>query len=165
VSRLNYSKDFKKSAVEKMMSRGSRTIDSIIEEIGVASPTLYAWRKEFGRVPNMTKSARPQDRSPEEKLKAISNFDSATEADQGELLRKLGLHREHIEAWRKQIYSALKPPGLGKHAERSERAADQRKIKDLERELHRKDKALAETTALLVLKKKAHLIWGTSEEE
>ena len=37
--------------------------------------------------------------------------------------------------------------------------------KELERDLNRKDKALAETTALLVLKKKADLIWGTGDKE
>lgn len=147
------------------MSRGSSSIASVAEEIGIAIPTLYQWRRELGKLLSMTTKSRPQDRSPEQKLKAIQDFDSATEEEQGALLRKLGLHKENIEAWRKQIYSALNPKPLGKHAERSERAADQRKIKELEKELHRKDKALAETTALLVLKKKAHLIWGTSEDE
>jgi hypothetical protein len=50
-------------------------------------------------------------------------------------------------------------------ANRSEWAADKKKIKELERDLSRKDKALAETTALLVLKKKADLIWGRGEDE
>ncbi len=43
--------------------------------------------------------------------------------------------------------------------------ADKKKIKELERDLQRKDRALAETTALLVLKKKADLIWGSGENE
>ena len=43
--------------------------------------------------------------------------------------------------------------------------ADKKKIKELERDLSRKEKALAETTALLVLKKKADLIWGSGEEQ
>jgi transposase-like protein len=157
--------DFKKSAVEKLMSRGERTVESVVEELGVCSPSLYQWRKELGRVAAMTKPSRPQDRTPEEKMKAVVELDATPEADQGALLRRLGLHRDHVEAWRKQMHSGLKPAALGKHAERSERAADQRRIKELERELNRKDKALAETTALLVLKKKAHLIWGTSGEE
>ena len=49
--------------------------------------------------------------------------------------------------------------------DRAERAADRQKIKELEREIHRKDKALAETATLLILKKKADLIWGTRENE
>ena len=50
-------------------------------------------------------------------------------------------------------------------ANRSEWAAYQKKIKELERDISRKDRALAETTALLVLKKKADLIWGSGENE
>jgi hypothetical protein len=50
-------------------------------------------------------------------------------------------------------------------ANRSEWAADKKKIKELERDLSRKEKALAETTALLVLKKKADLIWGSGEDQ
>jgi len=50
-------------------------------------------------------------------------------------------------------------------SQRSEWAADKKKIKELERDLARKDRALAETTALLVLKKKADLIWGSGENE
>ena len=50
-------------------------------------------------------------------------------------------------------------------ANRSEWGADKKKIKELERDISRKDRALAETTALLVLKKKADLIWGSGENE
>ena len=54
---------------------------------------------------------------------------------------------------------------LGKLVERAEKAEDRKKIRELERDLHRKNRALAETTALLVLKKKADLIWGIAERE
>ena len=39
------------------------------------------------------------------------------------------------------------------------------RIKELERELRRKDKALAETAALLVLKKKVQAIWGDEDDD
>ncbi len=45
------------------------------------------------------------------------------------------------------------------------RQADEKRIKELERDLQRKEKALAETAALLVLRKKAQAIWGDAEEE
>jgi hypothetical protein len=37
-------------------------------------------------------------------------------------------------------------------------------VKQLKRDLHRKDKALAEVTALLILKKKTDLLWGDNED-
>jgi hypothetical protein len=51
-----------------------------------------------------------------------------------------------------------------KRLQDNSRNADKR-IKELERNLHRKEKALAETAALLVLRKKAQAIWGESEDE
>lgn len=159
-----YSEEFKKSAVEKLLHRGSRPVAAIIEETGVPSPTLYQWRKDFASLDDMKKSSkRPQDRSPQEKLNAVIKFESLPEGERGEFLRKGGFHIEHIKAWRKQLEGALAP--VNKQAERRERAEDQRKIKELERDIRRKDKALAETSALLVLKKKANLIWGSEEDE
>lgn len=61
--------------------------------------------------------------------------------------------------------ASLEPSKKVSAEARSERAHDRQKIKELERELNRKDKALAETAALLILKKKADLIWGTGENE
>jgi len=160
-----YSKEFKQSAVEKLLDRGFRPVTAIVEELGVPSPTLYQWRKEFDKLVELkNKSQRPQDRSPEEKLKAVIEYESLPEEKRGEFLRREGLHRESIQAWQKQMEGGLMKPN-NKQSDRLQRAKDQRRIKELERELRRKDKALAEVTALLVLKKKADLIWGTEDKE
>ncbi len=68
---------------------------------------------------------------------------------------------EYLHRWREQIKEALPP--VNKQVERFERAQDRRKIMELEKDLRRKDKALAETAALLILKKKVDLIWGIRE--
>lgn len=160
-----YSKEFKQSAVEKLLDRGFRPVTAIVEELGVPSPTLYQWRKDFDKLVGMkNKPQRPQDRSPEEKFKAVLKYESLAEEKRGEFLRREGFHKEHIQAWQKQMEEGLLKP-TNKQADRLQRVKDQRKIKELERELRRKDKALAETAALLVLKKKADLIWGTKEKE
>jgi transposase len=160
-----YSPEFKKSAVEKLLTRGSRPVAAIIEELGVSSPALYQWKNDLAKVGGMKKQSRPQDRSSAEKLKILNEYEAAPVESRGELLRRLGVHREHVEAWAEQVHAALRIGALGKHVARSERAEDRRRIKELERNLHRKDRALAETTALLVLKKKADLIWGVEESE
>lgn len=165
MSNQKYSEEFKKSAVEKLLRRGSRSVGSIIEELGVPSPTLYQWKLNFANVGGMKKSSRPQDRSSVEKLKAVNEYEAALPEARGEILRRLGVHKEHVEAWASQVHLALRHEALGKHAERSARAEDRREIKELKKDLHRKDRALAETTALLVLKKKADLIWGIEETE
>lgn len=162
-----YSREFKRAAVGKLLNRGVRQVLDVAEEIGVSVPTLYQWRKEFasGMGVEMPKSSkRPQDRSAEEKLNFVIAHEKLSEEKRGEFLRKEGLHAETIAEWREQIKAALNPVKKAK-SDRSERVKDRRKIKELEKELRRKEKALAETTALLVLKKKASLIWGTGEDE
>ena len=42
--------------------------------------------------------------------------------------------------------------------------SERQRVKELERELRRKEKALAETAALLVLRKKMEAIWGDGED-
>jgi transposase-like protein len=81
-------------------------------------------------------------------------------ADLGELLRKEGLHAAQLEEWRRATLTAL-AGSAGSHPKRS--AEDGKRIKVLEREILRKDRALAEVTALLVLQKKAQAIWGGAD--
>jgi hypothetical protein len=114
----------------------------------------------------MKRNRRPMDRSVEEKLKAVIEYEGLDEVQRGEYLRRKGLQSEHIAAWKKNMEAGLSGGGGGLSASsRSEWATDKKKIKELEKELRRKDRALAETTALLVLKKKADLIWGGGENE
>ncbi len=165
MSYQRYSEEFKKSAVEKLLGRGPRPVSAILEDLGIASPTLYQWKLDLAKSGGMKQSSRPQDRSSEEKLKVLNEYEASAVEKRGEVLRRSGVHREHVEAWKEQVHAALRVGAIGKHVQRSERAEDRRKIKELEKDLHRKDRALAETTALLVLKKKADLIWGIEETE
>ena len=107
---------------------------------------------------------RPQDWSAAEKFKAVMAFDRLAETAQGEFLRREGLHSEHIESWKKSMQAGLES-GAGTSGTRAEMSELRAENKELKRDLHRKNGALAETTALLVLKKKADLLWGTGENE
>lgn len=161
---MRHSIEFKKSAVKKYLSRGNRSVNEVLQEIGIASPTIYQWRDQFANVSGMTKSTKPQARSASEKLKALIEFDALPAEKRGEYLRKNGLHEEHLAEWRQQIEEAFTPKKRSLQ-ERQELTAEKNKVKQLEKEIRRKDKALAEVSALLVLKKKADLIWGTTEED
>lgn len=161
---MKHSLEFKRSAVEKLLTRGSRTIEEISEGAGVSMATIYRWRDELGSVGSMKKSSKPQSRSALEKAKSVTEYNALSADGRGEYLRKNGLHEENILEWEKQLGQAFSSANKGM-VERSELIAEQKKIKELERELRRKDKALAEASALLILKKKADLIWGLGEEE
>ena len=77
----------------------------------------------------------------------------------GEFLRERGLHSEHLTLWDQELTEMVE----NKQNKRDrENRALKKKVKELERELNRKEKALAETAALLVLKKSSMLLWGTA---
>lgn len=163
-NRYGYSEEFKKSVVQKLLTRGSRKVKDIAEEAGIKTPTLYDWRDKFATNGDMKKPTKPQSRSASEKLKTLIEFDGLPNDKQGEYLRQNGLYLENILEWRKQIENALTPTKKS-YEERKELNIEKNKIKQLEKDIRRKDKALAEVSALLVLKKKADLIWGTQEED
>ena len=83
-----------------------------------------------------------------------------SEVERGEYCRKRGIYPEHLQAWRRACEQANGGVSPRTHGERS---AERRRIHALESELRRKEKALAETVALLVLRKKAQAIWGEDE--
>jgi transposase len=104
---------------------------------------------------------RPQDWSPEEKLQVVIEAATVSEEDLGAFLRRQGLHEAQLKQWRQLVLSGLKqqPMRSGKTT-----TADARRVRELERELTRKEKALAEAAALLILKKKAQMIWGDADD-
>ena len=161
----HYSEEFKRSGVEKFLSRGSRPAELIAQELGVSSHSLYKWARDYGTRPQMKKSERrPQDWTAAEKFKAVLEFEGLEASMRGEFLRREGLHSEHIESWKKSMQEGLAPAGRLTAEEKAEMRELKSRYKEMERDLRRKDKALAETTALLVLKKKADLIWGTRKD-
>jgi transposase len=58
------------------------------------------------------------------------------------------------------MLGGLRPP-QSKHT----RSLEARRVRELEKELRRKDKALAEAAALLVLQKKVQAIWGDADDD
>jgi transposase-like protein len=103
---------------------------------------------------------RPQDWSPAEKLRVVVESTGLTDEDLGAFLRKEGLHQAQLEEW-----SATARSSLSTRKGTKKVSAESKRIRELERELRRKEKALAETAALLVLKKKAQAIWGDEDDD
>jgi len=98
---------------------------------------------------------RPSSLKPEEKFEIVNKAASLSNKQLGAFLRSAGIHETHLEQWRMQMLDAL-----GKTEKRPKNTIETKRIRELEKELKRKDKALAETAALLVLKKKVPEIWG-----
>jgi transposase len=89
---------------------------------------------------------------------------SQLEGDElGAFLRREGIHEAEIAEWQRAVSVAL--GGSGARPTERARSEDKRRLKKLEREIARKDKALAEAAALLVLQKKGREIWGDEDDD
>lgn len=146
---------------------GERRISANIlsQEVGVSQPTLSRWLKDAGTIAGVSESnkeapnaKRPEDWSPQEKLQAVMESAAVADVDLGVWLRRKGLKEEHLRQWRAQALSGI--------AARPSRAntEDRKKVQSLEKELTRKDKALAETAALLVLQGKMQALWAVEDD-
>src|SRR5690606_29631362 len=104
----------------------------------------------------------------EEKLQAVFESQSLNEEDLGAFLRKKGLHSADLDRWKKEIATAFSVTGKkvrGRPRKDPELVAALEENKKLKRDLRRKEKALAEQTALIILKKKAEELWGKDEDD
>ena len=153
--------------MQKMMPPHNTPIPRLAEETGISDVTLYNWRKQ-ARVEGIAVPAdgkNPEKWSSEDKFAIVLEAASLNEAELSEYCRRRGLYAEQIAVWRKACLQANANSVAQAKAQREQSKKDRKQIKTLERELHRKEKALAETAALLVLQKKAQAIWGDGEDE
>jgi transposase-like protein len=162
-----YSEEFKEAVIKKMMPPVPMSVSQLCRETGVSDVTLYKWRKDYRNrgvaVPADTK--KPETWTAEDKLAVVIETVSFNEVQLSEYCRRKGLYQEQIEQWKSAALSGFQQSRQRKQEKLRLRREDKKTIKDLERELKRKDKALAETAALLVLSKKCEAIWGVNEED
>jgi transposase-like protein len=158
-----YSAERRESIIQKMMPPHNTPISELAAETGISDVTLYTWRKQ-ARVEGIAVPAdgkNPEKWSSEDKFAIVLEAASLNEAELAEYCRQKGLYVEQIAAWRKACLQA----NADSAAQAKARREQSKQIKKLEQELRRKDKALAEAAALLVLQKKAQAIWGDGEDE
>jgi transposase len=165
-----HSEKFKSRLVAKMVGPHALSANALSGEVGISQPTLSRWLREARTVPAMAKKSsrsqeglgarRPQDWSPEEKLRVVVESGGLADDELGAFLRKEGLHQAQLDEWSATARSSLQARKSSKKP-----SAEAKRIRELERELRRKEKALAEAAALLILKKKAQAIWGDEDDD
>jgi transposase len=147
------SREFKEAIIAKILNRGDRSVASICEEAGVVKSTATSWVARCGKVTSKKTGGRMKWNG-EAKLKAVMETAGLAETELGTYLRKEGLYSNQITEWRADIIQHFETKPKFPKDERDDI------IRNLEREILRKDKALAEASALLILQKKVDLIWG-----
>jgi hypothetical protein len=137
----------------------SAAIDVVAREIGIAAGTLERWREQAGSRP-----ARGRAWTAAGRLEAVVTTAAMNEAELSAWCRSHGVYPQDLAKWRASATTALAAPEELRASPQATRA-DRKRIKELERELLRKDRALAETAALLVLSKKVQAIFSRGEDE
>lgn len=158
-----YSAELKEQVVRKMMPPNNRSVASLHRETGISSPSLYAWKHQFQEkgcvVP--AKTSPPDSWDNKAKLATVIETALMNEAERSTYCRERGLYVEQLAAWKTAFEQA---DGTGTVVSPAMLAAERKKTRALEKELQRKEKALAEVAALLTLSKKAQAIWGTDAD-
>ncbi len=170
---VQYSAKFKKRMLEKMMGPGARTATSLSEEVGVSQSTLSEWLRK-AKVGVMPKDDGGGRRAPEqggrrkrwtpaEKVRVVKEAPAAGDAGLGALLRREGLHEADLERFRQEVLEAA---ARGFEAGRRKKglSPQEKELRALRKELTRKEKALAEAAALLVLRGKVQAFFSGGEE-
>lgn len=152
-----YSESYREQFLREALRPGGPGVYGLARERGIGSSMAYRWVDAARKLGAMTDdSRRPEDRSPLEKLRVVSDASRLDDAQLGDFLRREGIHEADLERWREEALGGLAGPRPGQ--------PPSKRIRELERELRRKDKALAEAAALLILQKKVRALLGDVDD-
>ena len=164
---MAYSPERREAVLKKMVPPNAISIAELAKQENISEPTLYGWRAKARRdgllMPDS--DATPQGWSSRDKFAAVLETASMSEAETGEYCRQKGLTREQLTQWRSACEQANDWDQATTAKTRSAAKAAEKEKKKLKAELARKEKALAEAAALLVLREKLAALYAKDEDE
>jgi transposase-like protein len=162
-----YSAERKAAILKQLFPPFNRPVAEVARQENISDVTLYTWRNQVrdrGQIVPGSQSS-PEQWSAEARVAVVAETLTLPEVELSEYCRKKGLFPEQVKAWREACLNGQRPSAKGSSADREEHRRDKKKIRALEKELHRKEKALAEAAALLVLRKKLTAFWDEKNDE
>ena len=157
-----YTAEIKAAAIKRMLPPQSMSVPRIEQEMNIPQATLYAWRAIAKRQGLLMPNANHNEWDAASKLNCIIATAALNQAELSAYCRENGLFAEQISVWKGQLIEQL-----SNQTTREDQLALKElsnKNKKLQSELNRKDKALAESAALLVLSKKYRALWADADE-
>ena len=153
-----YGQAYKDRIVARLLPPESSSAEQVSREVGVSVATLERWRSDA--LANGSGAGKPRWTAAA-RLQAVIATAAMDQATRSAWCREQGLYPAELDAWKQDAIAGLGEP---RAASATEARQDWRRVKELERELRRKDKALAETAALLVLSKKLSAVFHEGED-
>jgi len=159
---VEYTSEFKRLVIYKLLSEPSRPVRELAAQLGVSKSTLWEWKREVCRVAGTMVDSNNdgggrRERSAKEKLRLATAAEGLSEQELGEFLRREGLEEEELRQWQDSMLWAVQSS--------SQRMAERRQVRTLERRLRQKEKELKEANALLELQKKVRQLWGDADDD
>src|SRR3954462_13555003 len=163
---LAYSTERRAAVLKTPEPPNAVTLRQLAKHEGISEATLHAWRRDArsqGRLlPDA--DAGPNGWTSRDKFAAVLETAALNEADLATYCRQRGLYAEQIQTWRAACEQANDWVRASTQRLGQATKEEKKRIKALEQDLARKEKALAEAAALLVLRKNAAAIWGDGED-
>lgn len=162
-----YSQEFKDNIIQQMLPPVSKSVRQHHNETGVSEQTLFKWKREAkaSGMATPSGSGTSETWSSEDKFLIVLETVRMNQAELAEYCREKGLYVEQIASWKDACISANGNVAQESQQLRKDLNDTRKQMNQINRELKRKEAALAETAALLVLRKKAQAVWGEPEDE
>jgi len=164
---MSYSHARKEAVLKKMLPPNNQPIAEIAKEEGISDATLYNWRSQARNEGRLMPDAEstPSGWCSKDKFAAVVETAAMSEAEIAEYCRQRGLYPEQLAPWRRACEQANDWNEATERQLKETTRADRQQLKKLEKELIRKEKALAEAAALLVLQKKFNAMFEDGEDD
>lgn len=153
----------KEAIINKALNRGTQSLEEIALSNNMGLSTLGRWLRESRSSSTINTGKVRELLDSGERYKHLKATFGQNDVMLGTYCRKHGLYPHQLVQWEIEFMTTGAP--LNKQQPKVEIKALQTEVKELKKIIMRKDKVLAETMALLILKKKAAQIWGDSEDD
>lgn len=162
-----HSQELKESLVRKVLENPEKSLSEIARNAHISKSTLYSWVSRAKgttqhSLPAVHSTTQTVSWSSEQRFQVLMDTSSLSGEELNQYCREKGLYKQQLTQWQHDFMNSSDDK---KKQQAKELQQLRKQNKALQRELRRKEKALAETTALLVLKKKADCIWGGNEDD
>jgi transposase-like protein len=165
---MGYSAQRKESVLKKLLPPNNVSIAALSKEEGISDATLYSWCKQArnqGRLMPDSDNSSSNNWSSRDKLAAVIETAAMSQVDIAAYCRAKGLYPEQLIQWKKACEQANDWDQSSEKKLKEATQSERKKNKQLQKELARKEKALAEAAALLVLRKKYNALFEDHEDE
>ena len=153
-----YTKEEKDILIVRMLPPENISLGALSNETGISKSTLSTWKKKAEEIKGTIKLKR--NLTPNDKFLIVMETYSLSEIEVSRYCREKGIYYDELKKWASVCVNANNNVGDSENIKelKAGKQEDSKRIKELEKELNRKEKALAEAAALLLLRKKLQAI-------